>query len=327
MTLPVEPPPIDSELSRTVWPDLVDRSFGMNLTPDDIPRIRSEQESAFLSDDDLRKGGRILVSTHTIRTGDDSDDLEVLVLRSASAQGPRPCLYYTANGGKIVQSPRQALTPTELDWVADLGIVLVSVSPRPAPEHPHPAQIDDAMTGLAWLRTHAAELGVDPENVIVFGKSGGGGIAAATALRARDEGAPPFAAQLLCYPMIDDREVTVSSRFEGIPWDRVSNRMAWTSLLGENRGTAHVSPYAAPARCDDLSGLPPTYLETCSTEVFRDEILDYSSRLCQAGVSVELHMWNGGFHAFEMSDPNAELSRAAITTRTGFLRRILRDAA
>lgn len=126
------------------------------------------------------------------------------------------------------------------------------------------------------------------------------------------------------YPMIDDREMTVSSTFEGVLWDRATNRTGWAAILGADCGGPDVSPYAAPARASDLSGLPPTYLEAGSSEVFRDEILDYAVRLGDAGVPVELHTWAGGTHAFELFAPDAEISRACLAARTSYLTRAVR---
>jgi hypothetical protein len=197
---------------------------------------------------------------------------------------------------------------------------------RVGPENPHPAQAEDAYAGLVWIAEHADELGIDRNLILVMGKSGGGGVAAGTALMARDRGGPALAHQLLIYPMLDDREVTVSSKFEGVLWDRTSNRTGWTALLGDAAGGPDVSSYAAPARAQDLRGLPPAYLETGSSEVFRDEILGYASRLAEAGVPMEVHSWAGGFHSFEISAPEAEISRAALAARTSYVRRALRSA-
>ncbi len=135
---------------------------------------------------------------------------------------------------------------------------------------------------------------------MVYGKSGGGGVAAATALMARDRGGPALTHQILIYPMIDDREVTVSSGFENLTWPRASNRVGWAAILGDARGGPDVSPYAAPARATDLKGLPSTYMEVGGSEVFRDEDIDYATRLGNAGVPTELHVWVGGFHGYEI---------------------------
>jgi acetyl esterase/lipase len=153
------------------------------------------------------------------------------------------------------------------------------------------------------------------------GGSAGGGLAAGTALLARDRAFPHLSHQILVCPMLDDRFETRSSRMldgEGV-WDRNANLFGWPALLGERRGGPEVSPYAAPARAQDLTGLPRTYIDTGSAEVFRDEILDYATRLSQAGVNVDLHMWGGAFHGFDMMAGHAAISRASIATRDEFM--------
>ncbi|MGQ4362154.1 alpha/beta hydrolase fold domain-containing protein [Streptomyces sp. SAS_272] len=207
----------------------------------------------------------------------------------------------------------------------DGNAVVVSVEYRLAPDHPDPAPVEDCYAGLVWMAKNADELGIDPERLLIAGVSGGGGLAAGTALLARDRAFPRLSHQILICPMLDDRFETHSSRMvdrEGV-WDRHSNLYAWTSVLGERRGGLDVSQYAAPARAEDLSRLPRTYIDTGSAEGFRDEILSYAGRLSEAGVSVDLHMWGGAFHGFDMSVDHATVSRASSATREEFIRRAL----
>ncbi|MBH0121613.1 alpha/beta hydrolase fold domain-containing protein, partial [Rhodococcus sp. CX] len=138
-------------------------------------------------------------------------------------------------------------------------------------------------------------------------------------------GGPALSHQILQCPMLDDRMTTHSSQMlngEGV-WDRTSNRTGWTALLGESVGGPDVSPYAAPARAQALSGLPATYLEVGGVEVFRDEVIQYGTRLAQSGVPVEMHIWPGGCHGFDGLVPQAALSRSANQTRESYLHRIL----
>ncbi|MDO9396463.1 MAG: alpha/beta hydrolase fold domain-containing protein, partial [Herbiconiux sp.] len=153
----------------------------------------------------------------------------------------------------------------------------------------------------------------DPARIMVAGSSAGGGLCAATVLRARDQGGPPVAAQLLLSPMLDDRDRSVSTlQFDGTGgWDRQANRFGWASLLGDRAGSEDVSPYAAPARATDLSGLPPTYLDVGSAEVFRDEVVAFASAIWAAGGQAELHVFDGGFHGYE------SVAAADVSIRTG----------
>jgi acetyl esterase/lipase len=147
---------------------------------------------------------------------------------------------------------------------------------------------------------------------------------------ARDRGGPAPSHQILMCPMLDDRGVTPSSQEldgQGV-WDRTSNLTGWTALLGDARGGPDVSPYAAPARAQDLTGLPPAFIDVGSVETFRDEDIHYAARLCQAGVSVEFHLWPGGFHGFDLIAPQSALAQIARATRLAYLRRALAaDAA
>jgi acetyl esterase/lipase len=160
---------------------------------------------------------------------------------------------------------------------------------------------------------------------MIAGWSAGGGLAAGTALLARDSAFPDLTHQVLMSPMLDDRFETVSSRMldgEGT-WDRNDNLLGWSALLGDRHGGPEVSPYAAPARAEKLSELPRTYIDVGSVESFRDEAIIYAQRLSEAGVSVDFHLWGGAFHGFEGIAPHAAVSQACNGARDEFIRRAL----
>jgi acetyl esterase/lipase len=211
-----------------------------------------------------------------------------------------------------------------LDWAEQFNLVVVSVEYRLAPETPHPGPIDDCYAGLLWTAEHADELGFDRSRLIVAGGSAGGGLAAALALRARDQNGPELLGQMLIYPMLDDRNDTPSAhQMAGLGiWDRGANEFGWTALLGDARGGPDVSPYAAPARAADLAGLPPAFIDVGSAETFRDEDVAYASRIWQAGGRAELHVWPGGFHGFDGLAPTAQLSQDAREARVRWLNRL-----
>lgn len=315
-------PPIDRDLAETIWPVLLEQKQATDrLTAEEYTAHVKSTEDLWPAD--LERGGAVQVTETTIEAASGEQQLPVLILKPSARSGPFPCIYNTANGGKMLQSTTMALTDVEPGWVEDLGVAFITIAPRVGPEHPHPAQVQDAYAGLQWLVKNAGTLGIDPARIIIYGKSGGGGIAAATALYARDQGGPPLAGQMLIYPMIDDRPGNPSSHYDVAPWTRANNQVGWSAILGEAAGGPDVSPYAAAARATDLSGLPPAYLEVGSSEVFRDETLEYASRLARAGVPMEVHSWAGGYHAFEISAPAASISRACIMARTSYLQRAL----
>ncbi|MDT8912852.1 alpha/beta hydrolase [Amycolatopsis sp. PS_44_ISF1] len=253
-------------------------------------------------------------------------EVPLLVLRPAGADPavPLPGLYFLHGGGLMAGSNRTGLDWV-LEWMAAVPMVVVSAGYRLAPEHPHPTPVEDGYAGLRWVGDHLGELGIDPDRLVVAGGSAGGGLAAATALLARDRGGPALRGQLLVCPMLDDRAATPSSTElvgEGV-WDRISNATAWSALLGDAAGGEGVSPYAAPSRAIDLSGLPEAFVEVGAVETYRDEAVAYASRLWQAGGQAELHVWPGACHGFDEIVPDAPMSREARASRVNWLRRLL----
>ena len=215
--------------------------------------------------------------------------------------------------------------PTCEGYAIDLDCLVLSVQYRLAPEFRYPAAVDDCYAALAWSADHASELKLDPERIAIGGESAGAGLAAGTALLARDRGGPRIAFQALAYPMLDDRNDTPSAcEFDEIPsWSRQHNGSAWRALLGEQAGGTDVEAYAAPARASDLSGLPPSLVQVGELDVFRDENIAYATRLMQAGVPTELHVYPGAYHGWDAAAPAAPLSVRARDERTGSLLRAL----
>ncbi|WP_405832901.1 alpha/beta hydrolase [Streptomyces sp. NBC_00105] len=252
------------------------------------------------------------------RTVSADPDVPVRIYRPHGAQG---AVVWLHGGGGVFGD-----LDTEHPWaarIADLsGAVVISVGYRLAPEHPFPAALEDAYAVLDWTAGHADELGIDPARIAVGGHSAGANLAAATALRARDEQGPAIRFQLLNQPGLDDRQMTWSARnFTDTPWfNRDQIAAAWRHYLGSRPAT----PYAAPARAADLSGLPPAYIATAEFDPNRDEDIDYALRLLQAGVSVELHQWPGTFHGSQ-AILSAEVSQRQNAELAAALRRALAE--
>jgi triacylglycerol lipase len=204
--------------------------------------------------------------------------------------------------------------------------VVVSVDYRLAPETCFPGNIEDCYAALLWIFQHAAELDVDTLRIGVMGESAGGGLAAALALLARDRGELKLAFQHLIYPMLDDRTCMSSNLgpFVGeFVWTLASNRFGWTALLGVVRpGSERISPYAAPARAPDLTHLPRTFIATAALDLLLEENVDYGRRLIRAGVPVELHVYPGAFHGFDLH-PSAAIAQAARRDSLAALARFL----
>lgn len=252
----------------------------------------------------------------------ESIEVEASVFSRSDHTGSGPGIYHV-HGRGMIAGHRLVGVDTLLSWIVDHDAVLLTIDYRLAPEHPDPTPVEDSYAGLVWMHENADSLGVDPATIIIAGASAGGGIAAGTALLARDRKGPPLAAQALLCPMLDDRDSTVASTqfVDNTLWSRDSNRFGWSCLLGDRVGTDDVSMYAAPGRATDLSGLPPTFIDCGSAEVFRDEDAAYASRLWEAGVDAELHVWAGGYHGFDMVAQHAAVSQAAIAARNNWAAR------
>jgi acetyl esterase/lipase len=316
MTTPV-PVPFDPELQAAL--DALGGADPHPMTLDRLPEIRAEEEAEGVpTDEELSRGGRYAISERL------AGDVPLLVCLPVGVTGPRPVFYRVHGGGMFTGSPRTGMDSL-VDTALRYGAALISVDYRMAPEHPHPAPIDDVYAGLLWTAAHAEELGLDPARIIITGISAGGGLTAALALRVRDEGGPALLGQLLMCPMLDDRNDSISVRqmVGRDVWDGSWNGTGWTALLGDTRGTAEVPAYAAPARATDLSGLPPAFIDVGSAESLRDEDITYATRIMQAGGRAELHVWAGGYHVYDQMAPEAEVSRATLAARRSWLDRLL----
>ncbi|MFI6511977.1 alpha/beta hydrolase [Streptosporangium sp. NPDC050855] len=293
---------------------------------EDLPGMRLQMSEALAAMEPLPRDERVTIEDRTVPGPDGDPDVRLRIYRPASPTGTIPALYWIHGGGMIFGQVEME-DPVLTEYVVALGCAVVSVNYRLAPEHPDPAPVEDCYAGLVWTAKNAAELGIDPARIAVGGISAGGGLAAGTVLLARDRGGPAVAFQLLICPMLDDRNVTPSSRefTDAVVWNRAANLLGWKALLGERAGGEDVSVYAAPARAADLSGLPPAYVDVGELEVFRDECAEYALRLAQAGVSTEFHLYPGAFHGFEGLVPEAEISRRAAAERVVALRRALFD--
>ena len=234
-------------------------------------------------------------------------------------EGGRPALLDLHGGGFVVGSiDMEHAFATQI--ARELDAVVVVPEYRLAPEHPFPAGLDDCFAALTWIHEHAAALGVDPARIAVGGQSAGGGLAAATALLARDRGGPALCFQFLGIPELDHRLTTTSMKtFVDTPlWHRANAVLSWQYYLG--LAATDVSPYASPAIATDLAGLPPAYVSTMEFDPLRDEGILYMLRLMEAGVSVELHSYPGTFHGSAMI-PTAEVSRRSHAEVVDALRR------
>lgn len=297
----------------------IDHAF----TPEFIQATRQSDTQAEMNDD---LDGLNLEELEFTVPGYQGAEIAVTVLRRRGHTGVGPGIFHLHAGGMVVGT-RMTGVSLAAPWVVAHDAVLATVEYRLAPEYPDPVPVEDSYAALLWFAENAGKLGVDPAQILIVGASGGGGLAAGVSLLSRDRGGPALIGQMLLCPMLDDRDDTVSARQFDEPdfSDRSSNNVCWDAVLGDRRGTDRVSAYAAPARAEDLSDLPPTYLDAGGAEVFRDETVAYASRLWRDGNDTELHIWPGGTHGWEVLVPGTPLALLASDVRSSWVARLFAE--
>lgn len=296
---------------------LPDNAFTHEALP--TIRIESENRFAFVGAPPITPDVKVIEGP--------GGPLEVYWYDPAPGSSDRAALLHIHGGGMVIGSAR-SMQAGPSGMAAALGIPVASVEYRLAPEHPFPAPQQDCLAALEWLSGQSAALGVDPARIGVIGESAGGGLAASTALMARDLGGPALAAQFLIYPMLDHRTGSDACPYANpttgeFVWTRAHNRFGWEALRGDYAADDARKGWFSPALAESLAGLPPTWIGTGSLDLFLDEDLDYALRLVKAGVPVELHSYPGAIHAFNAM---AEAATAKAFTRDllGAIARMLR---
>ena len=259
-------------------------------------------------------------------------DVRVLVYTppGKKPQTGRPGILHVHGGGYILGNP-ELNDGSNRSIATEQDCVIVSVDYRLAPETRFPGALEDCYAGLTWLHAQAGQLGVDSSRIAIAGESAGGGHAAALAILARDRGGPAarICFQLLDSAMLDDRTGSGSDPHPHcgeFVWTAASNRFGWQSLLGVEPGTTAVPPGSVPARVEDLSGLPPTFITVGALDLFLEENLEYARRLIRVGVPAELHVVPGAFHGFSMGGHSPQV-QACLRLRRDALARAFQKAS
>ncbi len=266
-----------------------------DITEEILPAVRAVGAKSIVLGDPEAAG----VTREEITIPGVDQDVRCLLYKPGRAGGSLPG-YVHIHGGGYITGSAEGSDLSNLEICAKLGAVVLSVDYRLAPEHPIPAPLDDCHAGLAWIHENADSLGVNRDRIAVGGESAGGGLAAALAIRARDEGRYAICHQHLTYPMLDN--LTGTEEWPGDPlvgefvWTRNRNQFGWKSYLGD---APAVAPQV-PARVENYSGLPHTWMFTAALDLFRDENIHYAQNLLAAGVAVELHLYPDACHGFQM---------------------------
>lgn len=243
-------------------------------------------------------------------TSDNQDTLTDAV-KSQSEKSARPAILWIHGGGYAMGSPEQEFYFIKRILKA-VDAVVISPEYIRSIEAPYPKSLTDCYAALVWLKENAEKLGADPDRIFVGGDSAGGGLCAAVCLYARDKHEVNVAFQMPLYPMLDDRPTRTNQNNSTPCWDTQSNDKAWKVYLGDLYGTDKVPYYAAPARAEDLSGLPPAVSYVGDIEPFYAETVDFMEKLKAAGVKAEYKVYKGCYHGFDVICPDSEPGADAI---------------
>lgn len=293
---------------KTIFSDFTETKYEKEGLAEARKQINQFLDTFIQPSDDL-----VAKSYRTIPGPKGSPDVPIVIYESTTKAKILSGVLWIHGGGYItgVAEMNDALCRR---FVLETNSLVVSVDYRLAPEYPYPAPVEDCYAALEWFAENADALGVDSNRIAVAGSSAGGGLTAAVSLLARDRKGPNIAFQMPLYPMIDNRTNTPSSYeiTDSRVWNRENTIFGWEMYLGENYDR-DVSQYAAPSRATDLSGLPPTYTCVGELDPFRDETIEYVTRLLRAGVPTEFHIYPGCYHGFEAFTTTAKIGQRAET--------------
>jgi acetyl esterase/lipase len=234
------------------------------------------------------------------------------------------------HGGGMIMGTADQYNAQSSYFAHRFGCVVVAVDFRLAPENPYPDGLNDCYLALNWLHENANKFNLPKTKIAVAGESGGGSLAAALSLYARDKGEPNISAQFLQYPMLDDRTGT-PEEIDPLPnvgeflWQAPSNRFAWGAVLGHEPGTLIPPIYSTPGRVENLSGLPSTYLYVGNLDLFLGECLRYVQNLLRNSVPVELHLYKGAYHGFMSFCKGTKLTMRAEVDFWGAMERHFKE--
>ena len=249
-------------------------------------------------------------------------DLHVRIFRPNQAEN-LPCIIYFHGSGWTLGfidlfNPCLSMLSHESESI------VIAVNYQKAPEHPFPGPFNDCFATLEWVVANALELGIDSENISVGGDSAGGNLAAAVALRCRDEGLISLASQLLVYPCTN-RDFSTRSYLElaqGYGLSTKSMQWFWDQYIQDADDADN--PYACPARASSFKNLPPTVLITAEFDPLVSDGENYRDLLKRDGVEVIYSEFSGVIHGFFRAPEITTASNEAISFASQQLKKFKR---
>jgi acetyl esterase/lipase len=234
--------------------------------------------------------------------------LKIMIVRPEEYnEEKQPGVLWLHGGGYLLGFPEMVFMSRAADLVVKCGAVVISPAYRLSVQAPYPAAIQDSYQALLYMKDHADEMGIRSDQIMVGGESAGGGLAAALCMYARDKKSVQIAFQMPLYPMLDCQDTPSSADNHAKVWNTKRNHMAWKLYLRSVKN-GNVPAYASPSRCKQYANLPPAYTFVGDAEPFYCETLDYIEKLQKAGVTAKVDVYKGGYHAFDMMEPDNSMS-------------------
>ena len=237
------------------------------------------------------------------------EPLRLLIIDPLSKQDNGPAVLYLHGGGFVMGSP-ETILPTAQKLAADIGCVIILPAYRLAPEFPFPHALRDNERALEWIFENAQKLNVDPSRVAICGDSAGGGHAVVLANSVVKRQDIEISFLCLIYPMLDD-QTGLDTSLEEVSgefiWTVENNRYGWRAYIGDNH--ADVLECGIPARIKNFENFPPVFIATGSLDLFVRENQEFAARCKEQGIPVELHVFPGAYHGFNVIVPDAQISQ------------------
>ncbi len=284
------------------------------------PIIITNQFFTKLSQRLLKENDIVSIKEEKIRSSD-GECIDIRIFKPKKSNGKMPALIYYHGGGFYFEASIKHLEMCRR-LSEELKSVVINVSYRTMFDYVYPTQVEDSYSALLWVKNNARELNIDEKRIAVAGDSAGGNLAAATAIKARDEDGPELRCQLLINPALDYMSNTDSvTKFIDTPiWDGNANKLLWKRYLRNVSGD--VSVYASPSLIKDGKNLPPCYLETAEFDPLLDEGRIYYEKLKADGCDIKYYQSLGTVHCFDLLK-KCELSEKSISKRIKFLKEYL----
>ncbi|MBB6370756.1 alpha/beta hydrolase [Chryseobacterium shigense] len=266
------------------------------------PEIIQQEKQTFAKENPFKGPDNVTVKDIFIKSSLDDHQIRLHIYQPEEFDKNRTIIYFHG-GGYVFGLPEQ-VDDQMFDMAQNLRATIISVDYRLSPQYKFPVPVTDGFDSLQWAISHGAEhLGIDPENIAVFGASAGGHLAAAVTQMANDKGIRNIKHQFLLYPVIHNKLDTFSmNEFTDAPlWNKKNAEIAWLHFLGDENAGKSIK-YADLTNYSDFSGLPRTTVVACELDPLRDENIEYSQLLYRAGVETELWVIPGALHVFDLFD-------------------------